>query len=99
MAVLPNCVCCGSELTAPVYIKGNVYGYSCAAKIEGGKEYRKKKLVPCEIVKDFKNASGWIFATVVKTDSGEKIRLNRDNAGNLVGAVKIDDSLFVNVTR
>ena len=96
---LPNCKCCGSELTAPVYIDGNVYGYSCAAKIKGGKAARKKKLVRCEVVKDLKTANGWTFATVVKTDSNEKIRLNRDNAGNLVGAVFIDGSMFVNVDR
>ena len=45
------CTCCQSELTAPTIIDGRPYGYTCAAKISGGKQARKRKFVPCTILK------------------------------------------------
>ena len=38
-----TCHCCGAELTAPQFFNGNVYGWSCILKVNGGAKRKKEK--------------------------------------------------------
>lgn len=50
-----NCFCCGSELTAPQFYKGNVYGWTCIKKVSPKKKQTKVKdlyIIPFTEVND-----------------------------------------------
>ncbi len=84
-----RCTCCNSDLTAPTIINGKPYGYTCAAKIEGGKDARKFKYVPVKLVKTV----GW--SVILETEDGERIKKIKDGHGNIPFAYEQDGQIFI----
>lgn len=91
------CTCCMAELTAPVMIDGKPYGYSCAAKIKGGKR-QKAKLTPIEIIEISDKETNTFKVSFIRPN-GKKgnERMYIDNSGvvsSLNCLVIIDDNLY-----
>lgn len=95
----PTCFCCGSELTAPTMIDGKIYGYTCAAKIKGGKQARKFKLIPAEIVKNLLADNGYRFAVIVSTPEGNKKVFIDSRTNEPAFSKVVDGQLFIRVKR
>lgn len=94
-----RCFCCNSELTAPTIIEGKLYGYTCAAKIQGGKDARKFKLIPAKLIKQIKTPCGFVYAAIIEYD-GVKDKSYYDSiTGKLSRTETIDDQLFIRVKR
>ena len=97
--MIPRCFCCNSELTAPTLIDGRMYGYTCAAKIQGGKKARKQKLLPAKIIKDYVNDDGFKWAVLVETPEGrQKVYIDASTLKPAFG-VEIDGQLYVRTKR
>lgn len=58
-----SCSCCGSDVTAPKFYKGAVYGYSCFARITGEK-VRKDKAVWVKAKRVTLNEDGGLFYAI-----------------------------------
>lgn len=97
--MIPHCFCCNSELTAPVLIDGRMYGYTCAAKIQGGKEAIKQKLVPAKIIKDYVHDNGFKWAVLVETTEGrEKVYIDATTQKPAF-SVEIEGQLYIRKKR
>ena len=97
--MIVTCFCCGSELTAPVLINGLTYGYTCAAKVQGGKTARKNKLVPAEIIKDCVTDNGFKYAVIVRTPEGKKKVYIDSSTMQPAFSVELDGQLFIRERR
>jgi hypothetical protein len=75
------------------------YGYTCAAKIEGGKDARKYKLVEVVIAKEFERG-GYRYAVRVDiVGTNDFLRKPCDNTGKIVGVYEIENKLFAEIKR
>jgi hypothetical protein len=96
---IARCFCCNAELTAPTIIEGRMYGYTCAAKIQGGKVARKFKLVPAKIVQELKTETGYVFASILEL-GGERFKFYTNSiTGELGGTYNIDGQLYAKIKR
>lgn len=96
--MMSRCFCCNSELTAPTLINGKTYGYTCAAKIQGGKKSRKYKLVPAKKLKDVFTSSGHKYAEILEID-GEMVQRYVSSDGSIARTININGVLFAEVKR
>lgn len=44
-----NCTCCGTEVTAPYFYKGGVYGWTCIKKVNPNARRNKPKMKAVEV--------------------------------------------------
>jgi hypothetical protein len=91
-----------AELTAPVMINGKPYGYSCAAKIKGGKR-QKAKLLPLEVIEITEIVGNTMKVSFVRPNGKNGVdRLYIDNSGNITNLgslLMIDGNLFFKQDR
>jgi hypothetical protein len=88
-----------AELTAPVMIDGKPYGYSCAAKIKGGKK-QKVQLVPIEIIEMAKpNLDKSFQISFVRPNGKKGICMMWETSGGMIhsfsGLIFIGDFLYL----
>jgi hypothetical protein len=64
-----SCHCCGSEVTAPYFYKGAVYGYTCIKKVDPDHKRTKDKSVYVKAdsitIKDIENSTVKLVVAMV----------------------------------
>lgn len=69
-----TCTCCGSDVTAPQFFNGKIYGYTCINKVAPkGTKKAKTQYVQVEMISDGFSGTGRI-QPIVKVE-GKKYRL------------------------
>jgi hypothetical protein len=84
----PSCHCCGTRLTAPVYINGLPYGWSCAKKVSKTSFLKTSGvfvLAESFDVVGGEISQGWFTANVSFSLNGNPCKLSLDFRTTLAG--------------